>query len=92
LRIIARTSRAIERGAAIAREVDAIDLDRPRRRREHAEDHADGRGLARAVWTEQADDLVGADTSNDNLSTVTLAPNSRRMSVTTSGCTSGTTA
>ncbi len=46
-------------------EVDAVDMHLPRRGLQHAHDHADGGGLARAVGPDQADDLAGGHLERD---------------------------
>ena len=53
------------RGERSPREVHAFDADRAGARLEHAEDHVDGRRLARAVRPEQPDDLVPAHLERD---------------------------
>jgi aspartate/methionine/tyrosine aminotransferase len=60
-RVDGREVGPLERPAAVDSEVDAVDLDPPGGGREHAEDHVDRRGLAGAVWSEEADDLAGLD-------------------------------
>ena len=53
--------RSLQSLAAVRGDIQALDLDRSRRRFENAEDHVDDRGLARAVGAEQPDDLVALD-------------------------------
>src|ERR1051326_5628975 len=57
--------RTRERARAPPREVNTFDENRTRRRFEHAEQHVDGRRLARAVRAEQTDDLVARDVERD---------------------------
>ena len=57
--------RPLQSLAAVPGDVQALDLDRSRRRLENAEDHVDGRGLARPVGSQQPDDLVAADLERD---------------------------
>src|SRR5438093_2740063 len=49
----------------LAGDVDPADRGRPLGRREQAAQHADGRGLARAVGAEDAEDLAGGDVERD---------------------------
>ena len=53
--------RALERSRPILRDVDVVDRDAAAGGLEHAEDHVDGRRLARAVRSEEPDDLAGGD-------------------------------
>ena len=56
------------------REVDALDLDPPRRRREHAEDHVDGGGLARRRSGPSSPTISPGATWNETPSTAFSVP------------------
>jgi hypothetical protein len=60
-------------------------------RRQQAAEHAEGRGLARAVRPEQAEDLA-APTSKEVLATAVKSPNLRTRSRTTITGLSGSSA